>query len=170
MSNRVRSRHEHPDQLQGRHVLAMILAFFGVVFAVNGYFLASALTTYTGVVASEPYRKGLAYNIRIAADERQSQLGWQDAIGFTRAGDLVLTLSDQAGAPVRGLAVSGTIARPSTARHDRAVRFIENAMGLYAANIDTLASGSWIVSIKARLSAMDDEPVYRSRRRLWLKS
>ena len=39
--------------LQGCHVLALLVGFFGVVFAVNGYFLAAALSTHTGVVAME---------------------------------------------------------------------------------------------------------------------
>ena len=58
------------DNLNGRHVLIGLLLFFGTIFAVNGYFMFVALSTYTGVVADEPYRKGLAYNARIAADER----------------------------------------------------------------------------------------------------
>ena len=59
-------------RLDGRHVLMMLFAFFGVIFAVNGYFLFSALSTHTGVVAVEPYRKGLAYN---HADRRRRTAG-----------------------------------------------------------------------------------------------
>ena len=46
--------------LRGHHVLAGFLAFFGVVLAVNGAMIYSAISTHTGLVAIEPYRKGLA--------------------------------------------------------------------------------------------------------------
>ena len=53
--------------ITGRHVLIGMLVFFGVILGVNGMFLYSALSTYTGVVSDEPYRKGLNYNERIEA-------------------------------------------------------------------------------------------------------
>ena len=56
----------------------VFLAFFAAVFVVNGAMIYSAVSTYTGLVANEPYRKGLHYNERIAADERQARLGWTD--------------------------------------------------------------------------------------------
>jgi nitrogen fixation protein FixH len=65
-----------PRPLQGWHVLLYVLGFFAPIFAVNGYFLYSALSTHTGIVANEPYRKGLHYNDRIAADATQAELGW----------------------------------------------------------------------------------------------
>ena len=89
--------------LDGRHVLFMLLAFFGVIFAVNGFFLVSALRTHTGVVAVEPYRKGLAYNTRIAADARQSDLGWKEHLDIQSAGLLTLSLTDGSGAVVLSL-------------------------------------------------------------------
>ena len=39
------------NPLGGRHVLAMLLAFFGVVFAVNGYFLFAALSTQSALAS-----------------------------------------------------------------------------------------------------------------------
>ncbi len=158
----------HAGQLEGRHVLAILLSFFGVVFAVNGYFLYSALSTHTGVVAIEPYRKGLAYNARIAADERQSVLGWRDTLLVERDGTIRVTLVDQGGAPVRGLAVTSVVGRPTTVRFDRGARLVEEAPGQYIANVAPLADGSWLVTIEAGDPA-DAEPLFRSRRRLWLK-
>ena len=57
--------------IQGWHVLVGMIVFFGIIFAVNGVFLVSALNTHTGIVSQQPYRKGLDYNARIAADARQ---------------------------------------------------------------------------------------------------
>jgi nitrogen fixation protein FixH len=66
--------------VNGRDVLAILLSFFGVIFAVNGALIYAAVSTHTGLVANEPYRKGLAYNERILADERQAQLGWSERL------------------------------------------------------------------------------------------
>ena len=75
----------------------MVLAFFASIFTVNGVMIYSALSTYTGLVANEPYRKGLHYNERIAADARQIRLGWTDTLDVGRDGRVVLALADSGG-------------------------------------------------------------------------
>ena len=61
-------------------MLVAFIAFFGTIFLVNGTLIYEAISTHTGLVANEPYRKGLAYNERIAADERQARLGWTETL------------------------------------------------------------------------------------------
>lgn len=155
--------------IKGRHVLMMLVAFFGVVFAVNGVFLASALRTYTGVVSAEPYVKGLKYNERIEAGERQARLGWADALSLDIDGEVVLRLSDDAGRPLRGLKFRGTIGRPSTNRLDRQILLIEAEPGQYVARSGALDEGTWLVSLEGRSRDFGEDPVYRIRRRVWLK-
>jgi nitrogen fixation protein FixH len=147
--------------------MCVLLAFFGVVFSVNGYFLYAALSTHTGVVATEPYRKGLAYNVRIAADERQSQLGWLTDVNASLGGVIKLSMRDQAGLPVVGQQVTAAMGRPSTERFDRKLELRETEPGTYMAETAALLPGSWIAQIEVR-SAREDEPIYRMRRRLWL--
>ena len=155
-------------ELSGRTVLAILLAFFGVVFAVNGYFAAAAIQTYTGVVAQEPYRKGLTYNLRIAADERQRALGWKAAVDAGLDGRARLDLTTADGRPVTDLVVTGTLGRPSTDIADRTMTFTETRQGRYETQVAALDAGSWIVTITAR-GGSADEPVFQLRRRLWLK-
>ena len=156
-------------ELSGRSVLVMLLAFFAVVFAVNAYFAAAAIQTYSGVVAQEPYRKGLTYNRRIAADERQTALGWTAAVEADRAGHARLDLASADGRPVTALVVTGTLGRPSTDIADRTVAFIETQPGRYETQGTALDGGSWIVTIAARAGPAASEPVFQLRRRLWLK-
>ena len=61
--------------ITGRHVLIGLIVFFGVMLVANGIFLYTALTTYSGVVSNEPYRKCLNYNERILAEKHQQSLG-----------------------------------------------------------------------------------------------
>jgi nitrogen fixation protein FixH len=156
-----------PAALTGRHVLIAMLGFFGVVFAVNGYFLYSALATHTGVVTVEPYRKGLAYNRRIEAAERQTGLGWTDSLAIEHGGAVTLDLRTPTSGAARGLQITGSIGRPSTEQYDRPLRFVERE-GRYVADVGPLPPGSWIVAIVAR-AEREPDPVYRARRRLWLK-
>lgn len=157
--------------LTGRHVLIAFLGFFGVIFAVNGVFLYYAIGSYTGVVANEPYRKGLEYNRRIADDARQAALGWTRALTLTRAGELKFALKDAAGEPITGLIIEAQVGRPSTNVEDATVRLIEGAPGVYQSNLGAMAAGAWLVSAEAvrRREGQSDEVVYRVKERIWLK-
>jgi nitrogen fixation protein FixH len=153
--------------LQGRHVLGIFLAFFAAVFIANGAMIYSAVSTHTGLVANEPYRKGLYYNERIAADERQARLGWVETLEAGRDGRVRLALAGPEGRPVGGLIVDGVLGRPSTSREDIRLALTETSPGRYEALAGALARGSWLISIEAR-RGRDAAPIYRSRRRLWL--
>lgn len=162
-------RPENTMELKGRHVLMAFLGFFLVVFAVNGVFLYSAISTYTGIVAVEPYRKGLHYNDRIAAGEAQKAQGWEEALEVTRGGKMTLRLTNRLGASVEGLIVKGTFGRPSTAQHDIKLALDEVQPGTYVAQIAPPEAGAWIVTLEARALAAPDEIAHQMRRRLWLK-
>jgi nitrogen fixation protein FixH len=153
--------------LDGRHVLAGLVAFFSAVFAVNGAMIYSAISTYSGVVSSEPYRKGLHYNDRIAADARQANLQWQDAIALQGEGRVLFRLTDADGSPVRGLDIEAVVGRPTTNRQDVKLILQPLADGSYAGQIAPLPPGIWLVTIEARLTGSPD-PVFRTRRRLWI--
>jgi nitrogen fixation protein FixH len=155
--------------LGGRHVLVLFLAFFAAVFAANGAMIYTALSTHTGLVAYEPYRKGLHYNERIAAGERQGRLGWVEALDVRLDGRVGLSIAEADGRPVRGLRIEGVLGRPSTNRHDLRLALTETAPGRYETQAAALTEGNWIVALEAFAGPGDAEPIYRSRRRLWLK-
>lgn len=157
-----------PTGLRGAHVLAAFLLFFGIVFAVNGSLIYSALRTHTGLVANEPYRKGLQYNERIAASERQALLNWTDTISLTRQGVVTVRISATEGRPVPSLLVRAVVGRPVTNRGDHTLDLAEAAPGVYQGALGGLDAGSWLVTVEARLDAGASEPLYRARRRLWL--
>jgi nitrogen fixation protein FixH len=153
----------------GRHVLMLVLGFFATVFAVNGVMIYSAVSTYSGLVANEPYRKGLHYNERIAAEERQARLGWGDSVEIGRDGRIALLVTHGDGGPVSGLKVEAVLGRPSTNRHDIKLTLSESAPGRYEARTAPLGEGSWLIAAEARVDVRAEDPVYRMRRRVWLK-
>lgn len=168
------SRHQGPAKAQGltgRHVLLALLGFFGFIFAVNGYFLSVALSTYSGVVSVEPYRKGLHYNDRIAAAERQGSLGWHDEIALAHDGSrLTFSLHGADGVPVTGLQVSASVGRPATMADDVSLALAETAPGQYEAALTLPEPGAYVAALEARRTndPQDGEPVFRARKRLWV--
>jgi nitrogen fixation protein FixH len=150
-------------------VLWAFVLFFATVIAVNGVMIYSAVSTHTGLVADEPYRKGLHYNERIAADERQGRLGWIGTLEVSRDGRISLTVTQTDGQAVRGLKIEGVVGRPSTNRHDMRIALAEDSPGHYQARAAPLAEGNWIVTLDAFVDRENDEPTYRMRRRIWLK-
>ena len=162
---------ERSGVLTGRHVFIALVGFFAIVFAVNAYFIRAALSTHTGVVANEPYRKGLKYNERIAASEQQASLGWKDEIVLAPDGRrLVVTFRDKGGEPVGGLEVSATIGRAATSREDIPLSLRETSAGQYEAPLTLAGEGRYVANIEARTaSGPDADVIYRARSRLWLK-
>ncbi len=158
-----------PRQLNGRHVLALFMIFFGVIFAVNGYMLFAALSTHSGVVSVEPYRKGLAYNARIAEAERQDVVGWSDRVSADRSGLVAVQMTARDGTPLSGLQFEAVLGRPVTARGDMPLTFTEVAPGYYHARVGPIEAGTWMITLEAYREA-DRAASYRAKRRLWLKS
>jgi nitrogen fixation protein FixH len=64
--------------------------------------------------------------------------------------------------------VTGVLGRPATNRDDAALSLTEAGPGHYVAHAAGVAKGTWLISLEARRQD-DTEPIYRSRRRLWLE-
>jgi nitrogen fixation protein FixH len=155
--------------LTGRHVFLIFAGFFAVVFAVNAYFLRMALSTHSGVVANEPYRKGLRYNERILASADQAGRGWQDHVELSSGGRVLrVVLKDRSGRPVSGLSAVAILGRPSTQQLNEDLRLLESEPGRYEAPLGPHQPGTYIVDIEARSPSSPSDIVYRVRRRLWL--
>ncbi len=74
-------------RLTGFHVLATLVAFFGIVAGVNVVMIRYALTTHSGEVTAHPYEKGLAYNSAIREAREQEARGWKVDGQATRSAD-----------------------------------------------------------------------------------
>ena len=154
------------DELRGRHVLLGLVAFFGLIFLVNGIFAYYAITTFGGGDTGGPYRRGLNYNETVAEAARAAELGWKAQLTYgTASGRLMLSLSDKSGHPVSGLHFSATIGRPATDREDLSANFNEVESGHYAAEL-TLAPGQWVVELHSDELSREGDPTYRLKQRV----
>lgn len=155
--------------LTGYHVLAALIGFFLIVFAVNAVMIYKAESTFGGLDTDNAYRKGLTYNDRIEAAEEQAKLGWQDKLDYVpETHRMRVSLTDKAGEPLPGLTVTATLQRPTTSQFDQKLPLAPTGGALYEASVAELEPGWWTVNISAH-RGNEGGPLYEARRRLWIK-
>jgi nitrogen fixation protein FixH len=156
-----------PAHLTGKRVLIVLAVSFGIVFAVNGFFIYKALSTAPGEERGASYEAGLRYNSILAAERVQNELGWQHKIALERGG-LRLSIQDVSGSPLTQLALVAEIERPAGSDRARLV-FEEAGDGIYRAPLST-GAGTWVVSITAKKSSQGkaSESFYRAKERIWV--
>ncbi len=158
--------------LSGRHVLFGLIAFFAIVLAADTYLIYKAVSTFGGLETEDAYRKGLAYNDRIAAANAQAKRGWRDRLDYLpQSKRLRIALLDRDGVGVSGLNITASLGRPATNRFDRKLSFVQTGPGIYEAEVPAIESGWWTVRVQAKRGAHDrrDAIIYEAKRRLWIK-
>ena len=162
------ARASSPKGLEGRHVLWILIGFFGVMLVVNAIFVYFALATFSGGDTSDPYRKGLHYNDTLKAQERQTERGWQTEVEYDdKTRQLRLSFLDKTAAPITGLRIGARLSRPATDREDRRIDLAEMSQGVYAATVD-LAPGLWVISVASRKGGERSGGAYQLKRRLFV--
>ncbi len=156
-------------RLSGKHVLFILLGFFGIVFAVNGYFLYSALSTLPGEERGATYEAGLRYNQTLADSRAQKALHWSQSTQFLSDSRLALTFAQGDGSPVSGLVIEGWLGRPATNRADRKLTFTEVAAGRYETAFEAIPRGAWDLDFTAKKRRPGSDPAIYSvkEQRLW---
>lgn len=151
-------------RLTSRHVLGMMLGFFGCIIAVNITFVFLALSTWTGLTDHDSYRSGLSWNRTLEADAAQKALGWTadiEAVGTAEDGltrTVTLVLRDRSGVPVDGLLIAAQARHPVVEAMDTDFALQGVGGGRYVGDVDLPIASDW----KLRLIAdRAGEPLYR---------
>ncbi len=157
-------------KLEGKHVLMILLAFFGVMFAVNGVFVYVALTSFSGVSEKDAYVKGLNYNRAIEENLEQRARNWLVLLDTENLGQnssiLTLSAKDRDGKDLFFDEVKMILKRPAQENLDFEV--IPTKEGeKFVAKVDFPLPGQWDVVVTAN-GAGYDKP-YRLEKRLWVK-
>ena len=154
--------------MQGRHVLRCSASSASCSWS-TAIMIYDAASTFSGGVA-RALSQGPHYNERIAAAERQAELGWQTEIAeVAETGRSRLTLRRQSAQPVTGLEIEAVLGRPATNRQDRRVAIAETAPGVYAAQRPrsrAMGAGRCV----ARGAVEPAATVYRPRGGVWSPS
>jgi nitrogen fixation protein FixH len=140
--------------LTGWHVLAICVAFFGVIIGVNVLLAFKAVSTFPGLEVENSYVASQVFDVDRKA---QQALGWHLRQDY-RPGRLALTFVGPAGqpAPVRDLKV--LVGRATEARDDQSPDFRKGGTD-WAADV-TLAPGKWVLFVEAHA---DDGTLYQKR-------
>jgi nitrogen fixation protein FixH len=151
MSHTVHSNGSKPRELTGKHVLAMLLVFFGIIITVSIIFTTSAVKTFRGEDVKQSYRQGVDYNQTLEARAAQSDLGWTASINVTGAArdrTFVVQLTDRRGQRLQEIDVTGRLRHPADSTLDRPLAFTAADDGLARADLSDLY-GQWTVQAEA---------------------
>ena len=151
--------------LTGGHVLAALLGFFALIMVANASFLYFAVKTYPGEKERKSYRQGLLFNEVLDARAAQDALGWRAAIdSVARDGGavaLIVSFRNARGAPLDGLELAGTLAKPASDAGEQPVAFTPAGAGRYSAAI-AAESGAWDLTVTA-ISSADEQFEFTNR-------
>ena len=144
----------------------MLLAFFGVMIAVNAYFTFVAVTSFRGEDVPRSYRQGLEYNQTIAARAEQERSGWTASVN-TLTDDaqrlkIVLELNDKDSRALPGMIINAKLRHPVDTDFDRLLNFTDGGNGRYIAYSKPII-GHWTLEANAR----QGDFVFSVRHDLW---
>jgi nitrogen fixation protein FixH len=133
--------------LTGWHVLAMLIAFFGVIIGVNLTMAWFANSTWSGLVVANGYVASQTFDKDLARARAQEALGWK--VDLTAGeGKIRITFADREGQKIERLAIAGDLERTVTDKQDQKLAFQPLGAGVYSAPAN-LAPGVWEVEIHA---------------------
>lgn len=142
--------------LTGWHVLAMFVAFFGVIIAVNITMAWKAISTFPGLEVENGYVASQSFDAEMAA---QKGLKWTLKPKYdTGSNELRLAFTGADGAPVTVGALSVLVGRTTEASDDITPVFAE-VDGVYVAPAK-LALGKWMMMVEAHAK---DGTLFRQR-------
>jgi nitrogen fixation protein FixH len=128
----------------GWHMLAAMIAFFGVVIGVNMVMATAATRTFGGKVVENSYVATQKFNGWLDQAAAQRRLGWTLAAAGAKGRATVRTV---AGARLTGIAV-----HPLGRMDDQTLTFAEEAPGRYVAH-QLLPKGRWELRLVVRRGA-----------------
>ena len=127
----------------GYHITAILVAFFGLIIAVNLVMAHAATRTFGGLLAKNGYVASRDYNRWIAASAAQDRLGW--LLHYTvEKGHLVIALEGPANPEVRVIAE-----HPLGRKQPSPIRMVRMSDGRFQSALP-VAEGRWKLRISIR--------------------
>lgn len=143
-----------PKPFTGWHMTAILVAFFGVVIAVNVFMARNAISTFGGTVVDNSYIASQKYNGWLAKAEAQAALGWQAKVRLAADRHSIVTLADKSGAPLSGAKIILVAKHPVGLATVDDLTFSEVAPGEYRSTA-SLPAGRWDGLTKVELGGRE---------------
>ena len=152
-------------EFTGWHMLAIMVAFFSVVIAVNLTMAFFARSSWTGFVVENTYVASQQFNEKAAEGRAQAALGWKPELAIA-GGAVRYRLLDSIGNVVGVKQATASFRRPAYASEDQEVVLTRQPDGSLSAPVQ-LNDGMWIVEVHAEAGLAHP---YRYTRRLTLRN
>jgi nitrogen fixation protein FixH len=123
----------------GWHMTAIMIAFFGVIVAVNLTMATFATRTFGGKVVENSYVASQKYNGWLAAARQQEKLGWAHQVALDPARRVTVDLS------IAGAQVEASARHPLGREAEVKLTFAGSG-GRYR-SVEALPAGRWIVHL-----------------------
>ncbi len=154
-----------PAEFTGRHMLAIIVAFFAVVIGVNLTMAYFASHSWSGLIVHNTYVASQHFDEDVEATKALHERGWVSDLDVG-GGNVVYTLDDASGAPIEADEVVVLFQRPASELQDREIHLMPRSRGVFESQ-DAIATGQWL----ARISVKDGDAVlFRETRRLIVRT
>lgn len=133
-------------QFTGRHMAAIMIAFFGVVIAVNMVLAHYASSTFGGVVVDNSYVASQHYNRWLDEAAAQRALGWKASASRMADGRVAIAVS---GVPAGEIMLTGDARHPLGRLPDQVLRFVSDGHGGFVSE-RALPAGRWKLRLELR--------------------
>lgn len=137
----------------GRHMTIILVAFFGVVIAVNFTMARLASSTFGGTVVDNSYVASQQYNEWLARAAAQDRLGWDTEVTVDSSRHVLLAVRKE-GVPLGDVHAVATVHHPLGRTPPVSLRF-ERATGGTLRSVETLAVGRWRLDLIVRHGAAE---------------
>ena len=151
-------------EFTGWHMLAIMVAFFSVVIAVNLTMAFFARSSWTGMVVANTYIASQQFNEKAAEGRAQAALGWRPDLTIAD-GKVHYGLMNSAGKLVEATRVTAIFRRPSHASDDQEIVLTRQSDATFSAPVK-LGDGPWIVEVESEAGLSHP---YRDVRRLSIR-
>jgi nitrogen fixation protein FixH len=137
----------------GWHMTAILVAFFGVIVAVNVTMATLATRTFGGKVVENSYVASQQFNRWLTEAKAQDALGWNEKAALDGRRRVVLSLSSS-GRPLAAKLVTGFARHPLGRERDVPLRFLSAGPGRWESDA-ALPAGRWYVHLHVASGAHD---------------
>jgi len=138
-------------RLTGWHMLAVFIAFFGVVFVVNFYMAHLATATFSGEVVENSYVASQKFNIWLDEAAREKALGWHVTASRLPDGRVAVAI---VGPKASDAVLSAIARRPLGQGTDQPLQFAAEP-GVGFVSTDALPAGRWLLRLEVRAAGHD---------------
>ncbi|WP_088306663.1 FixH family protein [Novosphingobium sp. B 225] len=129
----------------GKHMTAIMVAFFAVVIGVNLIMARYASSTFGGVVVENSYVASQKYNQWLQEAAQEKALGWSATASRLSSGQVAVRLS---GAPA-GASLTGYVWHPLGRQPDRPLAFAAQPDGSFVSSQE-IPAGRWRLRLEVQ--------------------